>query len=44
MLQRTSTPAAPWTIIESEDKRYGRVKVLSTVVQRLEAELGIIKL
>jgi polyphosphate kinase 2 (PPK2 family) len=44
MLQRTSTPAAPWTIIESEDKRYGRVKVLSTVVQRLEAELGTIKL
>ncbi len=44
MLQRTSTPAAPWTIIESEDKRYGRVKVLNTVVQRLEAELGTIKL
>ncbi|GAB4111099.1 MAG: hypothetical protein Fur005_26190 [Roseiflexaceae bacterium] len=44
MLRRTSTPAAPWTIVESEDKRYGRIKVLSTLVQRLEGELGEIKL
>jgi polyphosphate kinase 2 (PPK2 family) len=40
MLLRSSTPTAPWTVVESEDKRYGRVKVLHTVVQRLEAELG----
>jgi polyphosphate kinase 2 (PPK2 family) len=44
MLLRTSTPAAPWTIVESEDKRYGRVKVLRTVVQRLESELGKVSL
>jgi polyphosphate kinase 2 (PPK2 family) len=44
MLLRTSTPAAPWTIVEAEDKRYGRVKVLHTVAQRLEAELGKIVL
>jgi polyphosphate kinase 2 (PPK2 family) len=44
MLLRTSTPAAPWTIIESEDKRYGRAKVLRTVAQRLEAELGKVNL
>lgn len=44
MLVRTSTPAAPWTIVESEDKRFARVKVLSTVVQRLESELGEIAL
>jgi polyphosphate:AMP phosphotransferase len=44
MLLRTSTPAAPWTIVEAEDKRFGRVKVLRTVVQRLESELGKIKL
>jgi polyphosphate kinase 2 (PPK2 family) len=25
MLLRTSTPAAPWTIVESEEKRFGRV-------------------
>ncbi len=44
MLLRTSTPAAPWTIVESEDKRFGRIKVLRTVVSRLEDELGKVKL
>ncbi|NNJ12326.1 hypothetical protein EKD04_018530 [Chloroflexales bacterium ZM16-3] len=44
MLLRTSTPTAPWTIIESEDKRFGRIKVLQTVVGRLESELGKVKL
>ncbi|MBX0329627.1 hypothetical protein K2Z83_18310 [Oscillochloris sp. ZM17-4] len=44
MLLRTSTPTAPWTIIESEDKHFGRIKVLQTVVGRLEAELGKVKL
>ncbi len=43
MLLRTSTPAAPWTIVEAEDKHYARIKVLRTVVQRLESELGKIK-
>jgi polyphosphate kinase 2 (PPK2 family) len=44
MLLRTSTPASPWTIVESEDKHFGRIKVLQTVVTRLEAELGKVKL
>ena len=44
MLLRTSTPAAPWTIVESEDKRFGRIKALQTVVRRLEGELGKVKL
>jgi polyphosphate kinase 2 (PPK2 family) len=44
MLLRTSTPAAPWTIVEAEDKRFARIKVLRTIVQRLEAELGKVKL
>jgi polyphosphate kinase 2 (PPK2 family) len=44
MLLRTSTPSAPWTIVEAEDKRYARIKVLRTVVQRLEDELGRVKL
>lgn len=44
MLLRTSTPAAPWTLVELEDKRFGRVKVLRTLVRRLEEELGRIKL
>jgi polyphosphate kinase 2 (PPK2 family) len=44
MLLHTSTPAAPWTVVESEDKRFARIKVLRTVVRRLEEELGRIKL
>jgi polyphosphate kinase 2 (PPK2 family) len=44
MLLRTSTPAAPWTIVEAEDKRFGRIKALQTVVRRLEDELGKVKL
>jgi polyphosphate kinase 2 (PPK2 family) len=30
---------APFTLVEAEDKRYARIKVLETVCQRLEAEL-----
>ncbi len=44
MLTRTSTPAAPWTVVEGEDKLFARLKVLRTVVQRLESELGRVKL
>ena len=44
MLLRTSTPAAPWTIVEANDKRFGRIKALRTVVRRLEDELGAVTL
>ncbi len=44
MLLRTSTPSAPWTIIEANDKRFARIKALRTVVKRLEAELGKVTL
>ncbi len=39
MLDRTSTEIAPWTLVESENKYYGRIKILKTVVERLEDEL-----
>ncbi|HEY3400294.1 MAG TPA: polyphosphate:AMP phosphotransferase [Geothrix sp.] len=39
MLDRTSTEIAPWTLVESEDKYFGRIKILKTIVQRLEDEL-----
>ncbi len=39
MVALTSNAAAPWTLIEANDKRYSRVKVLETLVERLEAEL-----
>lgn len=32
MLARTSTEAAPWTVIESDDKWFARVKALRTVI------------
>lgn len=40
MLVKTSTLKAPWTLVEAEDKRYARVKVLRTLVELLEKELG----
>jgi polyphosphate kinase 2 (PPK2 family) len=39
MIRRTNTEHAPWTIIESNDKRYARVKALRTVVLGLEKHL-----
>ena len=32
MLDKTSTKAAPWTVIESDDKLYARLKTLKTVI------------
>jgi polyphosphate:AMP phosphotransferase len=40
MIERTSSPDAPWTLIEAEDKRWARWKVMKTVADRLEEELG----
>jgi polyphosphate kinase 2 (PPK2 family) len=37
MLARTHIPTAPWDIIEAESKRYARVRVLETVIARIEA-------
>ncbi|MDX6770949.1 MAG: polyphosphate:AMP phosphotransferase [Elusimicrobiota bacterium] len=39
MIEKTSTPYAPWTLIEAEDKRWARLKVLKAVADRLESEL-----
>jgi len=39
MVARTSSSYAPWTVVEAEDKRFARVKVLETICQRLEAAL-----
>jgi polyphosphate kinase 2 (PPK2 family) len=40
MLLRTSTPSAPWTVVEANDKYFARVKVLETVEGVLRRELG----
>ncbi len=39
MISATNTPYAPWVVVESEDKKYGRLKVLRTVRDVLEREL-----
>jgi polyphosphate kinase 2 (PPK2 family) len=39
MVDRTSTEIAPWTLVEAEDKNYARIKILRTIVQRLERAL-----
>ena len=36
MLQKTSTKNAPWFIIESNDKKYARIKTLKIVIEALE--------
>ena len=36
MLQKTSTENAPWFIIESNDKKFARIKTLKIVVDELE--------
>ena len=39
MIERCSTEFAPWHLIEANDKRFARIKVLKTVCKALEAEL-----
>jgi len=39
MIERTDTSFAPWTVVEAEDKRFGRVKVVETVCARLESAM-----
>ncbi len=41
MVERTSTKQAPWTLVEGNDKRYARLKVLDTVVARLNAGIRV---
>lgn len=40
MIEKTSIPDAPWTLVPAEDKKYARLKVLETVADRLEEALG----
>ena len=39
MIQKTSTDFAPWHILESNDKRYARIKALRTVIDEIEKRL-----
>lgn len=39
MLQKTSTINAPWIVVESNDKRYSKIKVMKTIAEVLDREL-----
>ncbi len=39
MILKTSTLAAPWTLVEANDKLYARIQVLQTVANRLRGAL-----
>lgn len=36
MIERTSHPLAPWDVLAAEQKRYARVAVIETLIQRIE--------
>ncbi len=40
MIERTSTGIAPWVLVEANDKRYARVKVLEAVCESVERALA----
>ena len=39
MLEKTSTPQAPWIVVEGNDKYYARIKVLTCVTEAIERRL-----
>jgi polyphosphate:AMP phosphotransferase len=39
MVDRTSTEIAPWTLVEAENKAFGRIKVIRTLCERIEEAL-----
>jgi polyphosphate:AMP phosphotransferase len=40
MVDRTSTEAAPWHLVEADDKRWARVRTLTIVCEAIEARLA----
>lgn len=43
MIAKTNTPDAPWVIIESNDKKYARLRTLEEVIAQVERRLAIKK-
>jgi len=39
MVARTSTQASPWVLVEGNDKRYARIKILKAYCEKLESML-----
>ena len=43
MLAKTSTKFAPWHILESNDKKYARIKALKIIIKAIEEKLDKVK-
>jgi polyphosphate:AMP phosphotransferase len=41
MIEKTGTEAAPWVLVEANNKEWARVKVIETVVQHVKAALAL---
>ena len=41
MLQRTSTAHAPWSVVESTDRRFAWVKIIETIIAAIERALAV---
>jgi polyphosphate:AMP phosphotransferase len=39
MVDRTSTETAPWTLVEANDKKFARIKILKTLCNQIEAAM-----
>jgi len=40
MVEQTSTGTAPWVLVEGNDKRHSRIKVLKAICERLEEKIS----
>jgi len=40
MIEKTNTAFAPWYVLESNDKKYARIKALNTVIEAIEKRLN----
>ena len=41
MIEKTNTPSAPWIIVESNDKKYARLRTLEEVIALIEKRLAV---
>ncbi|MEI8029565.1 MAG: polyphosphate:AMP phosphotransferase [Comamonadaceae bacterium] len=42
MVDHTSTEIAPWTLVEANDKRYARIKILKTICRQIESAIEMV--
>ena len=40
MLKKTNTTYAPWHVLESNDKKYARIKALKIVIEEIEKRIN----